>query len=122
MFCIIVPYYSLIRLDHSHCVSPLLFVQHHAVPVDLQNVLVIILEREQRIIEDLITEDEISEYIRDRAMFLAEVEKVEFDELRGKFESEDEVFEEMDSLFDKYGSRWVELIEERKKQEEILKM
>ena len=65
-----------------------------------------------------LTEDEISEYIRDRAMFLAEVEKVEFDELRGKFESEDEVFEEMDRLFTKYGAHWVELIEDRKKRDE----
>ena len=69
-----------------------------------------------------LTEDEISEYIRDRAVFLSEVEKVESDEERGRFESEEEVFEEMDRLFDEYGSHWVALIEERKKREkEILK-
>ena len=70
-----------------------------------------------------LTEDEIPEYIRDRAVFLAELEKVENDEARGKFESVEEMFEEMDRLFAKYGHHWIELIDARKNREkEILKM
>ena len=70
-----------------------------------------------------LTEDEIPEYIRDRAVFRAELEKIENDEERGKFESVEEMFEEMDRLFEKYGGHWVELIDARKNREkEILKM
>ncbi len=70
-----------------------------------------------------LTEDEIPEYIRDRAIFLAEVEKVESDEERGKFESVEEMFEEMDRLFAQYGHHWIELIDARKNREkEILKI
>ena len=70
-----------------------------------------------------LTEDEIPEYIRDRAVFRAELEKVENDEARGKFESVEEMFEEMDRLFAKYGRHWIELIDSREKREkEILKM
>jgi len=70
-----------------------------------------------------LTEDEMPEYIRDRAVFMAELEKVGIDEGQGKFESVEEMFEEMDGLFAKYGHHWVELIDARKKREkEILKM
>jgi hypothetical protein len=69
------------------------------------------------------TEDEIPEYIRDRAVFRAELEKVENDEERGKFVSVEEMFVEMDRLFAIYGRHWVELIDDRNKREkDILKM
>ncbi|MBW1609574.1 MAG: hypothetical protein JRJ74_15955 [Deltaproteobacteria bacterium] len=60
-----------------------------------------------------LTEDEMPEYIRDRAVFMAELEKVEIDEEQGKFISVGEMFKEMDRLFTKYGAHWVELIEDR---------
>jgi len=64
-----------------------------------------------------LTENEIPKYLRDRAVFRAEHQKLESDYEKGKIESDEEMDKRLECLVVKYAVYWFDLIGEREKYE-----